>query len=52
MLVCLPFQRFLVGLVGGGRTLGCRHCAGWESGAAGTHVVEVSRKLCLPGLLS
>lgn len=52
MLVCLPLQRFLVGLVGGRGALGCRHGAGWEGGAAGAHVVEVSRELCLPGLLS
>lgn len=51
MLVCLPFQCFLVGLVGGGRALGCRHSAG-QGGAAGAHVVEVPRKLRLPGLLS
>lgn len=52
MIVCSPFQCFLVGLVGGGRALGCRHSAGREGGAAGTHVIEVSGKLRLPGLLS
>lgn len=50
--MCLPLQCFLVGLVRGGRALGCGDAAGWEGGAAGAHVVEVSRKLCLPGLLS
>lgn len=50
--VRLPFQRLLVHLIGGRRTLGNRQRAGREGGAAGTHVVEVSRKLRLPGLLS
>lgn len=48
----MTFQRFLVGLVGRGGALGCRHGAGRQSGAAGAHVVEVARKLCFPGLLS
>lgn len=52
MLVCLAFQSFLVGLVGGGRALGWRHSAGRKGGAAGAHVVEVPRKLRLPGFLS
>lgn len=50
MRVRLPLQFILVGLVGGG-ALGRRHSAGGEGGAAGTHVVEVSRELRLPGLL-
>lgn len=51
MLVRLSLQGLLVGLVGGWRALGRRHGAGREGGAAGTHVVQVSRELRLPGLL-
>lgn len=29
VLVCLSFQGLLVGLVRGGRALGCRHGGGW-----------------------
>lgn len=51
VLECLSLQGLLVGLVRGGGALGCRHGGGWWGGAAGTHVVKVSRKLGLPGLL-
>lgn len=51
VLARLSLQGLLVGLVRGWRALGRRHGGGWEGGAAGTHVVKVSRKLRLPGLL-
>lgn len=52
VLVRLSLQGLLVGLVRGRRALGRGHSGGREGGAAGTHVVEVSRELRLPGLLS
>lgn len=51
VLARLSLQGLLVGLVRGRRALGRRHGGGREGGAAGTHVVKVSRKLRLPGLL-
>lgn len=50
--MCMALQSLLVRLVRGGRAVGCRQSAGGESGPAGTHVIEVSGKLGLPGLLS